>query len=78
MWCFHLLHQGFMNVLMCVFVCAKCSCSCPYAVSPKTSVTSGINLNFMLKSNLTKPRIQQTSVITGSFWPPLEIHYNRG
>jgi hypothetical protein len=38
-WCFHLLHQGFTNVVICVFVCAKCSCSCPYAIILKTSVT---------------------------------------
>jgi hypothetical protein len=38
-WCFHLLYQGFTNVVLCVFMCAKYSCSCPYAIKLKTSVT---------------------------------------
>jgi hypothetical protein len=38
-WCFHLLHEGFTNLVMCVFVCAKYRCSCPYAVNLKTNVT---------------------------------------
>jgi hypothetical protein len=58
---------------------AKCICSCPYVMKlKKMGNLSGINLNVILKHNLTEPQIQKKSVITGLFRTPLGICYNQG
>jgi hypothetical protein len=41
---------------VCFCVCAKCSRSCPYKTENKRNL-NGINLNVILKSNLTGPQI---------------------